>query len=138
MKRRFGSKRDEDEVGFQLAPMIDMTFLLLIFFMVTTKITKEQKKMDIKLPFASSSKTPDDFSGRDIVNIDDQGRIFTGDTPVTQTELRAYLQKRLVLVPPLIVYVRADSKTDVKIIKEVMRACASAGAVEVVFGSHRK
>jgi biopolymer transport protein ExbD len=138
MKRRFGRKRDEDEVGFQLAPMIDMTFLLLIFFMVTTKITKEQKKMDIRLPLAASARTPEDFAGRDIVNIDDEGRIFTGDNPVTQTELRTYLQKRLAAVPPLIVYVRADSKTDVKIVKEVMRTCASAGAVEVIFGSHRK
>lgn len=36
-------RRQFDEAGFQLAPMIDMTFLLLIFFMVTTKITKEKK-----------------------------------------------------------------------------------------------
>ena len=34
-------RRSDDEVGFQLAPMIDMTFLLLVFFMVTTKISKE-------------------------------------------------------------------------------------------------
>lgn len=138
MPRRFIRKREEDEVGFQLAPMIDMTFLLLIFFMVTTKITKEQKKMDIKLPIAASAKTPDDFSGREIVNIDDEGRIFTGDTLVTQTELRTYLQKRLAAVPPLIVYVRADSQTDVSVIKEVMRTCASAGAIQVIFGSHRQ
>jgi biopolymer transport protein ExbD len=40
-------RRAEDEVGFQLAPMIDMTFLLLIFFMVTTKISKEQIKEEV-------------------------------------------------------------------------------------------
>ncbi|MFM7375449.1 MAG: ExbD/TolR family protein, partial [Chthoniobacterales bacterium] len=45
-------------MGFQLAPMIDMTFLLLIFFMVTTKISKEQIKEEIKLPVASSAIIP--------------------------------------------------------------------------------
>ena len=48
-------RRPEDNVGFQLAPMIDMTFLLLIFFMVTTKISKEQIKQEIKLPVASNA-----------------------------------------------------------------------------------
>ena len=42
------AKKQEDEIGFQLAPMIDMTFLLLIFFMVTTKISKEVICCDFK------------------------------------------------------------------------------------------
>jgi biopolymer transport protein ExbD len=47
-------KAPQDEVGFNITPMIDMTFLLLIFFMVTTKITNEQVKKDIALPTAIS------------------------------------------------------------------------------------
>ena len=67
-------RRSDDEVGFQLAPMIDMTFLLLIFFMVTTKISKEQIKEEVKLPVASNAVIPDDVSNRDIISVDAQAR----------------------------------------------------------------
>lgn len=131
-------RRAIDEVSFQLAPMIDMTFLLLIFFMVTTKITKEKKKLDIALPVAASAVTPDDLSGREIINLDENGQIFIGDTLADEKRLRAYLKQRLIDVPPLRIYVRADARTPAKEIKKIMKICAEAGAVEVIFGSYRK
>jgi len=125
-------------VSFQLAPMIDMTFLLLIFFMVTTKITKEKKKLDIALPIASAAQVPDDLSGREIINLDDQGRYFLGDRLVSEKELKAYMKQRLIDFPPLRIYVRADARTPAKEMKKMMRICAEAGAIEVIFGSHRR
>ncbi len=132
-------ERDKNiEMGFQLAPMIDMTFLLLIFFMVTTKITSEQLKMEIKLPTASAAVTPEDISGREILNLDSEGQIFAGDKPVNIRELRAYLKRRLDANPPLRIYIRAAATTDSSVIKPVMKACAEAGAVDVIFGSYRQ
>jgi biopolymer transport protein ExbD len=128
-------RRSYDEAGFQLAPMIDMTFLLLIFFMVTTKITKEKKKIDIDLPTASAALTPEDLSGRDIINVDGEGVIYIGDKPTDLPSLKAYLKQRLIDYPPLRIYVRADSDTPAREIKTIMKACADAGAVEVIFGS---
>jgi biopolymer transport protein ExbD len=126
----------------QLAPMIDMTFLLLIFFMVTTKITKEQRKMDIKLPIASAAKTAEDLSNRELINIDERGDYFGGtgmtQTKMTPKEVEAYLKKRLQEHPPLRVYVRADAKTEAAKIRELMRMCAKAGAIEVIFGTTKK
>jgi len=133
IKRKAG-----DDVSFQLAPMIDMTFLLLIFFMVTTKITKEKKKLDIALPIAATAQVPDDLSGREIINIDDQGRYFVGDRLVTEKELKAYMKQRLIDFPPLRIYVRADARTQAKEMKKMMKICAEAGAIEVIFGSHKK
>ncbi len=137
MNSTFGRKKAKEDVSFQLAPMIDMTFLLLIFFMVTSKITRDQMKMNIDLPVAFAAKQPDDLSGRDIINVDGEGQIFAGERPLTSAELKTYLKQRLVDVPPLRIYVRADANTDVKVIKQIMSACAEAGAVEVIFGSHR-
>ena len=51
-------KRPLDEVSFQITPMIDMTFLLLIFFMVTQKITEQQLNVPVKLPVAVSAVPP--------------------------------------------------------------------------------
>ena len=62
-------QRKDDVVSFQITPMIDMTFLLLIFFMVTSKLSKEQVKIDISLPTASAARIPDDLSNRDVINV---------------------------------------------------------------------
>jgi len=131
------SRKAEDEIGFQLAPMIDMTFLLLIFFMVTTKISKEQIKVDIKLPIASNGIIPSDLSNRDIISIDGDGQYFIGQEPATREELSNYLKKRFEVVPPLKIYVRADKNTPGKKIKELMRIASEAGALNVIFGSYQ-
>jgi biopolymer transport protein ExbD len=129
--------RPPDEVGFQLAPMIDITFLLLIFFMVTTKITRDQVKVDIRLPVASNAVIPRTVDDRDLVTVDAAGHLFSGSRPVTDAQLAAHLKRRLADYPPLRIYVRADRGTPAKRIKEVMRLAADAGAVEVIFGSHQ-
>ena len=131
------AKKQEDEIGFQLAPMIDMTFLLLIFFMVTTKISKEQVKVDIKLPTASNATIPNDLSNRDIISIDGDGVYYIGQRKSDKKELTAYLKERFKVTPPLRIYVRADKNTPGKQIKELMRISSEAGAVNVIFGTYQ-
>jgi biopolymer transport protein ExbD len=131
------TRRPDDEMGFQLAPMIDMTFLLLIFFMVTTKISKEQIKEEVKLPVASNAIIPEDVSNRDIISIDAQGRYFIGQEIADKKRLAEYLKKRFENTPPLRLYIRADQKTSGKKIKEIMKMAADAGAVDVIFGSYQ-
>ncbi len=130
-------RRAEENVGFQLAPMIDMTFLLLIFFMVTTKISKEQIKQEIKLPVASNAIIPPEVSNRDVISIDGQGRYFIGQTPADKKALADHLKKRFENYPPLRLYIRADKNTPGKKIKEVMKMAADAGALDVIFGSYQ-
>ncbi len=131
-------RRAQEEVTFQLAPMIDMTFLLLIFFMVTTKISKEQVKMDIRLPIAANAVVPSELGDRDFISIDERGEYFAGNRPVTKEELAKHLKHRFKDFPPLRLYVRADKQTPARKIKEVMRLAAEAGAVDVIFGSYQK
>jgi biopolymer transport protein ExbD len=131
------AKKQEDEIGFQLAPMIDMTFLLLIFFMVTTKISKEQVKVEIKLPKASNASIPNDLSNRDIISIDGDGTYYIGQKLADKKELTTHLKERFKVNPPLRLYVRADKNTPGKQIKELMRIASEAGAVNVIFGTYQ-
>lgn len=131
-------RRPAEEVGFQLAPMIDITFLLLIFFMVTTKITRDQVKLDVRLPVATNAVQPRSVEDRDLVSIDAAGNLFSGSRPVTEKELAAHLRQRLTDFPPLRIYIRADRATPAKRIKEVLRMAAEAGAIDVIFGTHQQ
>jgi biopolymer transport protein ExbD len=124
-----------EEVGFNITPMIDLTFLLLIFFMVTSKLSKEQKKMDIALPLAASAVRPEDLSNRDIINLDSQGVLHVGERPLSDEQMREHLRARFRASPPLKIYLRADKETPGKRIREFMKMAGEAGAVSVIFGT---
>ena len=127
-----------EEVGLQIAPMIDVTLLLLFFFMLAGKITKAEKMMDIKVPIAATGKIPEDEGNRDIINIDSEGQLFSGSKPVTSKELSVHLKERFKNYPPLKLYIRADAGTPGKRIKEIMAMASEAGAIEVIFGVIQK
>ncbi|MCX6968999.1 MAG: biopolymer transporter ExbD [Verrucomicrobia bacterium] len=136
--RRRMRRVHQDEVGLQIAPMIDVTLLLLFFFMLAGKITKGEKLLDIKVPIAATGRVPVDEGARDVVNIDEKGQLFSGSLPMTTKELTAHLKQRFKDFPPLKLYIRADSKTPGKKIKEVMAIASEAGAIEVIFGVIQK
>lgn len=128
-------RRHSEDIGFQIAPMIDITWILIIFFMVTTHLVDEQFAVDVALPLASAAEIPKDVSGREIVSIDGAGKYFVGSQELSLPQLTAHLKQRMQDYPPLKVYVRADAHTPGKQIKDLMRACADATAVEVIFGT---
>lgn len=123
-----------EEVGLQIAPMIDVTLLLLFFFMLSGKLTKNAKMMPISVPLASAGHVPENPGERDVVNIDADGQLYAGETKVTARELAAYLRQRFKDYPPLKLAVRADARTPAKQIKAVMKIASEAGAIEVIFG----
>jgi biopolymer transport protein ExbD len=134
LERRRMRRVQHDEVGMQIAPMIDVTLLLLFFFMLSGKLTKDTKLLDINMPMAASGKIPEEMGDRDVINIDEHGQLFTGNQPVTSKQLTAHLKERFKNYPPLKLYIRADARTPAKQIKEVMRIASEAGAIEVIFG----
>jgi biopolymer transport protein ExbD len=131
-------KRTEDDVGFQLAPMIDMTFLLLIFFMLTSTVTNLKVKQDVKVPLAPSAVIPKDASQRLLINIDAKGGLFLGDQPITEKALASELNRQFKDNPPLQLYVRADRAVEAKRIKAVVRLATEAGAVKVILATVKK
>lgn len=131
MSRR--RKRSIEEVSFQITPMIDLTFLLLIFFMVTQKITEQQLQVPVRLPVAISAVPPEQTE-REIINLDGEGNFYIGDRPVTTEELLAHLRMRFTDFPPLQIYLRADKDTPTKRIREVVEMATEVGAIDLIFG----
>ena len=130
-------KKAEEEVGFQLAPMIDMTFLLLIFFMVTQKITEQELNVPVKLPVALSAAQPQKTE-RDIINIDSEGNYYIGDRMASKDEVLAHLKVKFKDFPPLQIYLRADQNTASKKIREFVEMATEVGAIDLIFGVYGK
>ena len=131
-------RRHTEDIGFQIAPMIDITWILIIFFMVTTQLVENDFDVPVKLPIASAAVVPKDMAGRVIVNVDAQGSYFIGNEKVDLAGLTNHLKRRMIEFPPLKVYLRADAQTAAMKTKEFYRACAEAGAVEIVLGTFRE
>ncbi|MFT4175904.1 MAG: biopolymer transporter ExbD [Luteolibacter sp.] len=128
-------RRHAEDVGFQIAPMIDITWILIIFFMVTTQLVESDYPLEVSLPLASAAEVPKDAEGRVVVNLDSGGEYFLGSTRVDLAALTNHLRQRMIDYPPLKVYLRADARTAAAKTKEFYRACAEAGAVEIVLGT---
>ena len=75
----------EDEPEVNLTPLIDVVFLLLIFFMVSTTF-EQQSRIQIELPEATAA--PEELEEESIIVIDAQGRYFIGEEQVVNTELK--------------------------------------------------
>jgi biopolymer transport protein ExbD len=131
-------RRAVEDVGMQIAPMVDITWIMIIFFMVTNEIAESEFNVPIQLPIASAAVIPDDMAGRVIVNIDGKGSYYLGNDPIDLAELTSQLKRRMIEFPPLKVYLRADAQTAALKTKEFYRACAEAGAVEIVLGTFNR
>ncbi|MEM7698866.1 MAG: biopolymer transporter ExbD [Verrucomicrobiota bacterium] len=128
-------KKAVEEVSFQITSMIDLTFLLLIFFMVTQKITEQQLAVPIKLPVAISAVKPEQIE-RDIINIDGAGQYYIGDRPASTEEVLAHLKIKFEDFPPLQIYLRADQNTPTKKIREFVEMATEVGAIDLIFGTY--
>jgi biopolymer transport protein ExbD len=135
----------ETEMDMNMTPMIDVVFLLIIFFMVITDMTQQDLE-DLKLPVAKTAVAdkpdPDEF--RPVVNIKTDGSIwvkrrqyFDPENPDEYKELRAFLSDVAAKMkrdpedpmkfPDEPLLIRADMNTPFKYIQKVMEQCGYKG-----------
>ena len=127
-------KNQEDEdIEIDMSPMIDMVFLLLIFFVVASAIVDQKVKVDI--PEALYAKVPEDETGRFIISVNKEGQLFIGHDVVTVEELKERLQPELELNPKLRIQIRSDGSVRYKVNEEIMTACAEVGATDLIYSA---
>jgi len=123
----------KDDVEIDMAPMIDMVFLLLIFFMVASVVVTE--KIDISLPESQAAKVPEDIKGRVVLSVDANDQIYFGMVPVTIDELKEIIAAELDLDPNLRLMIRADERVEYKTSKDIMIACGEVGATDLIYAT---
>jgi len=114
--------------GLELTPMIDVVFLLMIFFLVASKLDEADRFIDVVLPKASAAKPLTSRPREVLVNVDREGRFYLGARPIELEELRTILvQAAADNVNRQTVIVRADENVAHKFVVAVMNACVEAG-----------
>ena len=124
------SRGEEPDVN--LTPLIDVVFILLIFFMVSTTFQKESQ-IKIELPEASGQPPEEQKKMLEIV-IDAEGRYFIDHQQVVNTELatlKRAIQKDVGEQTDLPVVIRADRKTPYESVVRAMDATSQLGLVKM-------
>ncbi len=123
------------QAEIQMTPLIDMVFILLIFFVVTTSFVSETG-LDIQRPQSSSSET---LPHENIpVAIGADGRITVDGQRVGLLSIRSFLQRRLRMQPGLAVVLVADKAVSVDRVVRVMDEIRAAGISEVALATSAK
>jgi biopolymer transport protein ExbD len=116
--------------NIDLTPVIDMVFLLLIFFLVTTTYHQVEREMQIALPEAESS-APISVALRELViNVSDDGAVYIAGQQHSLDELRALVSSAVEANPKQKVSVRGDRNATYGDVAQVLDICKGAGIAE--------
>jgi biopolymer transport protein ExbD len=119
-------------VAINMAPLIDMVFLLLIFFIVTTSFVKETG-IEVQRPVASTSVLQD--QGSILVGIDENGDVFFDKKKIDIRSIRNNVEKALAEAPGSSVVLVADRRAQAGVLIQVMDGCRLAGATDISIAS---
>jgi len=118
-----------DEAEINITPMLDIVFIMLIFFIVTTSFVKEFG-VDMSRPSNEPPKT-EKLSDVVFVKIDDNGQIFVKERLTDIRAVRANIESGLALKPDASVVVAASRNSDAGLLVRVVDQARVAGAGQV-------
>lgn len=125
---RFQRRRNDDGDDIDISPLIDMVFILLIFFMVSTTFVKDQE-IDVERPGAQSAEQASTKALR--VYIDKEGRVHVDGNPVKSWMLQSRVKQLLGSGDSGQVLVVVDRRVSSDKLLEVVDQCRLAGAKHV-------
>ncbi|MEI6493818.1 MAG: biopolymer transporter ExbD [Verrucomicrobiota bacterium] len=84
--RRIEIDPNDGNVGFQIAPMIDVVFVIMLFFMVMAGQVRVERELNSQLPGTAETSGPVDFVDEQIITIAESGEVSLNDEPMDSPE----------------------------------------------------
>ena len=127
MKRRY-SNDSSDEAAIDMTPMLDIVFIMLIFFIVTASFVKEAG-IDVNRPEAATAVKQD--RANILIAISDKGEIWINKRRIDVRAVQANIERLHAENPQGTVVIQADKKATTDTLIKVMDASRAAGVYEV-------
>ena len=124
--------------SIQIAPLIDILFITLIFFMTLSVFYQLENELSINVPKAQESKEMERSPGEIVINIEREGTVIVNQKTFAPEELEEMLKRLSSLYPNQPVIIRADSKTTHEHVIRVLDACAAAGIWNIAFATSKE
>lgn len=121
-------KRSSVAGTLSLTPLIDVVFLLLIFFLVTSEFEEQERKLNIVLPTATSAVPMIGKPREIVIDVDSDGQVYLRGTPTGLSELETLLAAAVANNPTnQSVIIRADRSSTFQPVVSVMDVCNRTG-----------
>lgn len=125
--------------GFNMTPMIDVVFLLIIFFLVASHLSDQESQVEMELPTAQSAVAPEAISSRITLNVPASGQFLFNGSPVSLESFEALIQQGIASHgTDLEVRIRTDNRVVYSSISPLLKSCAKAGIWNVTFAVYSK
>ena len=125
-----------EAIPMQLAPLVDVLFLLVIFFAVTWQAGMDEKLMDISVPAADEGKDRKQTSvGEIIINVKVDGAIVVNGQTLSVDDLLGKLHNIATVYKDQAVIIRSDKTTPFQFVVKVMDTCQKAGIWNIAFAT---
>ena len=121
--------------GIQLAPLVDVLLLLLIFFLLTWNAARNENELDVKVPKATSALEKSAPIGDVIVNVKADGNVVVNRRTLSGPELTELLKGLVQLNAEQAVVIRGDESGAYKNIIGVLDIATQAGITNVAFAT---
>lgn len=131
------SEYQKQKPVIQLAPLVDIAFWALIFFMVISVYNQMEAQLDINVPKSTAASGPAQSAGKIVINITRQGKFTVNRQELNGIGLEEMLKKVAGLFPNQQVIIRADEMAYHKYIIEALDACQHANISDVSFSTVR-
>jgi biopolymer transport protein ExbD len=129
------SRATPQHPGIQLAPLVDVLLLLLIFFLMTWNAARNENELDVKVPKASAAKEKMAPIGDVIVNVKADGNVVVNRRTLSESDLIELLKGLVKLNTDQAVVIRGDEAGAYKNIVNVLNICSEAGVTNVAFAT---
>ncbi len=125
-------RKRRSDINVELSPLIDVVFLLLIFFMVSTTF-KDEKGMDLNLPTATSESKAGDSAIT--LAVDAQGLLLLNGETITKDDLDKSLKRILDDREDKMIVLKIDESVSHGLVVEMMDAAKASGATGLTFAA---
>jgi biopolymer transport protein ExbD len=127
----------EGNLEFQIAPMVDVIFILILFFMCSAGATKVENELSLKLPGRLSQDQPLRMLDEQIIEIEESGQIVLNDLRMEASALRSTLQRYKEISDDTksatVITILTAKNTKYQRIIDVLNECAAAKIESVTF-----
>jgi biopolymer transport protein ExbD len=121
----------DEQPQMNLTSMIDVLFLLIIFFMLATKFSDQERSIDVTVPQIGPAAALTEAPDRRTINLYRDGRISLDRQFLTLEELTARLAAARADYPELGVILRGDADGKFQHVADVLDACRQAGVIDM-------
>lgn len=131
-----GYQVPQEDEGFDLTPMIDVVFLLIVFFMTVASMLAAEK-VDMNLAVAEESAIPKEIKERYTFSVLADGTFYSRAAPISEAELSVEIARLVEINPKMKIVVRADRMAEHQYVNKLLTICAQNGISDIIFATYQ-